>query len=178
MLTATYSLATLSAEQKNTRSILFKLQQHIKSILYDLHNLNRNCVENVLVKLEQFEEYCHRRKVEIYVIPAIRKVTHEADPILEELESLSFKAVGILRALREQLINAFEQGMIEVNKVCSSIEQYCGNLMKRLTKEEDELLPMARGLLPIEEWFNIASKLLSEEGSKKSLPPAIAQLPA
>ena len=178
MLTATYSLVTLTAEQKNTRSILFKLQQQIRTLLHDLHGVNRGCVENVLTKLEQFEEYCHRRKVEIYVIPAIRKVTHEADPIIAELESLSFKAVSILSSLREQLRQAFDQGVIEVNKVCSSIEQYCSNLLKRFAKEEEELLPIARGLLPIEEWFNIASKFLSEESNKKSLPPAIAQLPA
>jgi hemerythrin-like domain-containing protein len=112
------------------------------------------------------------------VIPAIRKTTHEADPILAELESLSSKAVNILHSLREELCHAFDRGMIEVNKVYQSIEQYCNNLLKRLNKEEEELLPIARGLLPIEEWFNIAANFLSEESNRKSLAPAVARLPA
>lgn len=167
MLTATYSLVAISAEQKNARSILSKLQQHIHNILHDLQGINRSCIESALVKLEQFEEYCHQRKVEIYVIPAIRKTTREADPILAELESLSSKSMSILQSLHEQLRLVFDQGILEINKLCSSMEMYCHNLLKRLAKEEEELFPIVRGLLPIEEWFHIASKFLSDDAKAK-----------
>jgi len=172
MLTATYSLVALSAEQKNARSMLSRLHGHIHDILQDLQSINRACVENALSRLEQFEEYCHRRKVEAYVIPAIRKSTHEADPILAELESLSSRSMRILRSLHEQLRSTFDRGLGDVRKVCVDMDQYCHNLRERFVKEEEELFPIVRGLLPIETWFDIAAKFLSEDARQRHPAPA------
>lgn len=170
MLTATYSLIALSAEQKNARSMLSKLHRQIQAILQDLQSINQAGVENALGRLEQFEEYCHKRKVETYVIPAIRKTTHEADPILAELESLSSRSVRILRSLHEQVRSAFGRGMGDIRKFFADMDQYCRNLRERFAKEEEELFPIVRGLLPIEEWFDIAAKFLSEEDEKHRHP--------
>lgn len=178
MLTATYSMVALSTEQRKARSILAQLQEHIHGIVRDLQSVNRACVESALLKLEQFETYCHQRKVEMYVIPAIRKTTHEADPILAELESLSSTGMHILRSVQQQMRAAFDQGFFEVRKLCIAMEQYCNNLWKRFKKEEEELLPIVRGLLPIDEWFNIAAKFLSDDAkdkrSKVALPTPVA----
>jgi hemerythrin-like domain-containing protein len=163
MLTATYSLVALSVEQKNARSMLSRLHAQIQGILQDLHSINRACLESALSKLEQFEEYCHKRKMETYVIPAIRKSTRKADPILAELETLSSRSMGILRALHEQWLNAFDQGMAGVKKICSGMEMYCHHLHERFAKEEEKLFPMVIGLLPNEQWFDIAAKFLHED---------------
>ena len=168
MLTATYSLVAISAEQKTARTILSGLQRQIQGILRDLHSVNRSCIESALHKLEQFEDFCHRRKVEAYVIPTVRKLTHEADALIAELESLSTSAVSILRSLKEQLRVACQQGVAELNKLCSAMEMYCANLMKRFAKEEEELLPLVQGTLPGEAWFDIAAKFLSDEANKKT----------
>jgi hemerythrin-like domain-containing protein len=173
MLTTTYSLATLSVEQKNARSILAKLQQHIRAIWQDLQGVNHACIASTLIRLEQFEEYCHRRKVEAYLIPAIRKNTHEADGILAELESLSSSAVRILQSMQEQLKRAYEHGVQELNKLGSAMDLYCNNLLTRLTREEEELFPLVRELLPTEEWFQIAARFLSEDAGKRRVAPAL-----
>jgi len=178
MLTATYSLVAISAEQKNARCMLSRLHAQIQNILHDFHSINRTCVEGALHKLEQFEEYCHKRKVETYVIPAIRKSTHEADPILAELESLSSRCVHILHSLHEQLRSAFDKGLAEVRRVCSAMEMVCRNLLKRFAKEEEELFPIVRGLLPIEEWFDIAAKFLSDDKKGRHHAAASASAPA
>jgi hemerythrin-like domain-containing protein len=167
MLTATYSLVALSAEQKNARSILCKLQMHIQNILHDLQSINQTCVENALIKLEQLEQYCQTRKFEMYVIPAIRRTTREADPILAELDSLSLRGMLLLRDTHARLNQAFNQGLSEVKKVCTAMDLYCRNLLKRFAKEEEELLPIIRGLLPVDEWFNIAAKFLSDDAKSK-----------
>jgi hemerythrin-like domain-containing protein len=174
MLTATYSLVAMSAEQKNARSILAKLQQHIHAIFQDLQGLNKSCIESALSKLQQFEEYCHRRKVEIYLIPAIRKATHDADGILLELEHLSKAAVDTLHSLQEQFHRALDQGVLEIQQVRQAAELYFHNLLKRLAKEEDELFPLVRHLLPIEQWFEIAAKLLSEDSRGKPNPSLLS----
>lgn len=172
MLTATYSLVALSAEQNNARSMLSRLHHQIQSSLQDLHSFNRASVEAVLKKLEKFEEYCHKRKVETYVIPALRKTTHKADPILAELDTLSSRSMRILRCLNEQLRSAFERGLVDVREICSNMELYCHNLRKRFAKEEEELFPIVRGALSIEEWFELAAKFLSDDEKNRQHPVA------
>ncbi|RJG01518.1 hypothetical protein [Noviherbaspirillum sedimenti] len=173
MLTATYSLVALSAEQKNTRSMLSRVHHQIQSILQDLHTINRASVEAALNKLEQFEAYCHKRKVETYVIPALRKTTRKADPILDELDSLSSRSMRILRSLHEQLCSAFERGLADVREICSTMELYCHNLRKRFAKEEEELFPIVRGTLSIEEWFDLAAKFLSDDEKNRHHPAIV-----
>lgn len=181
MLTATYSIVTISTEQNKTRRILHRLQQHIRNAWKGLQNIDLRCVESTFNHLMQFDRYCHSRKIEVYLIPALRRITHEADSLLAELEALSASGLNILRSLREQLGRAFEDGVIQVNEVCSSMEIYCNKLQKRLAKEEDELFPLARRLFSIDEWFSIAANFLSDDARERkqySASPPLTPVPA
>jgi hemerythrin-like domain-containing protein len=173
MLTATYSLVAISTEQKTARSILSTLQRHIRSCMKKLQELDLNKLKSAVDKLSQFDRYCHTRKVEMYVIPAVRGATDEVDSLLAELESISARCIDILRSAQEQLRQAFEQGIVKVNELCSSLEIYCDNLLKRLAKEEEELLPMVGRLLTADEWFPIAAQFLSDDADshKRHYPP-------
>jgi hemerythrin-like domain-containing protein len=173
MLTATYSLVALSVEQKNARNMLSRLHAQIRNILQNLHSINHACLESAITKLEQFEEYCRKRKVETYVIPAIRQSTRKADPILAELETLSSRSIGILRALHEQWRNAIEQGMAGVKNICSGMEMYCHHLYERFAKEEEQLFPVVISLLPNEQWFDIAAKFLHEDDEREKHRPHV-----
>jgi hemerythrin-like domain-containing protein len=163
MLTATYSLITISAEQRNSRSILSRLQEYIRICLkkiqaHDLINLRA-----AFEKIAQFDQYCHARKMELYVIPSIRGMTEEVDSLIEELESISARGIDILRSAQEKLRNVFEQGVSQLSELCRSMDVYCENLLQRLAKEEEELLPMVQRSLGNEGWFRIAEKLLTDD---------------
>ena len=170
MLTATYSIVAISTEQKNARSVLFKLQQYIRSCLKKLQEVDVTTVESALNKLTQFDQYCHARKVEMYVIPAVRGTTREVDSLLSELESISERCIDILRSVQRQLRQAFDQGLVKLNELCNALEIYCDNLFKRLKKEEEELMPMVGRLLTVDEWFPIAAKFLSDDAENKKRP--------
>lgn len=169
MLTATYSIVAISAEQKNARSILFRLQQYLHSCLEKFNGHDVGTVAAALDKLSQFDQYWHTRKMELYVIPAIRGATHEVDSLLEELESMSMRGMAILRSAQEKMRRAVEQGIDYVSEVYRSLEGYCENLSQRLAKEENELLPLVGRMLTSEQWFPIAAKLLSDDahGAKR-----------
>jgi hemerythrin-like domain-containing protein len=177
MLTATYSIVTISTEQNKTCRILHRLQQHIRNAWNGLKNIDLASIESAFNNLTQFDKYCRSRKVEVHLIPAIRRVTSEADSLLAELEALSVSGMNILRSLREQLGRAYNEGVIRVNEVCNSMELYCSKLQNRLAKEEDELFPLARRLFSIEEWFSIAEKFLSDDaggrGHNERFPPPL-----
>jgi hemerythrin-like domain-containing protein len=165
MLTATYSLVALSVEQQKACGTLSALRQYIKNSSRELKDADSTCLESAVDKLSEFDQYCHQRKVEVYVIPAIRKATREADCLLAELESLSAMGFSILRSVRDRLRMAFEQGAVKIEELCSSMELYCNNLYQRLVKEE-ELLQIAQRVISLEEWFAIAASFLSHDAAK------------
>lgn len=183
MLTATYSLVTISTEQSKVRRILVKLQQCIRNAWRNLKENNLSSIESAFNSLSQFDKYFRTRKVEVYLIPAVRRATSNADTFLEELESLSAVGMDILRSVREQLRRAAEGGGVRIGDICNSMELYCSQLLKRLAREEEELFALARRLFSVDEWFALAAKFLSEEqqsrASRQQLrqPPLFAPVP-
>jgi len=170
MLTATYSLVAIAAEQENARSRLDRLQQYIHSAWKSLQHIDFGFIENALNKLMQFDKYCRSRKIEMYLIPALRNATHEAESLADELDRLSATATSILRSIGEQLTAAFFSGRISFPEICQAMDLYCRKLAARLEREEQELLPLARIRLSTEEWFAIAAQFLSDEPTALAPP--------
>ncbi|HJW54744.1 MAG TPA: hemerythrin domain-containing protein [Burkholderiaceae bacterium] len=175
MLTATYSLVAISAEQKNAQTILRKLRQYIQACVKKLQEVDISKLETMFNKLTQFDQYCHARKVEVYLIPAIRGATHEVDSLLAELESMSARAITILKSVQDHLRQAWGQGVDKIQELYNAMEIYCDNLLTRLTREEQELLPILERLFSIDEWFAIAAKFLSDDADQKNrrAPPRL-----
>ncbi len=163
MLTVTYALVTISVEQKKTRGLLSVLQQQIQRHAQEPKPADRSRFDAILYQLVQFDEACRWRNVERYVIPALRKVSNEADQLIAELEELSSEAEGILRSIRGRTWIAFEQGVESISDLYNAMEQYCQNLCRRLTKEEEELFPIAQRVISGEEWFDIAAQFISHD---------------
>lgn len=168
MLTATYSIVTISTEQKNARTILSKLQQVVRNTWHTLKNLDLPSVQSALEKLKHFDRYCHSRKVELYVIPAVRGASREIDFLIAELEGLSLRGLHILKSLQQLLQKAFEKESVRMGDICESMELYCRNRVEMLAKEENELLPMVRRTLSGDAWFSIAAQFLSDENPNKN----------
>ena len=79
MLIVTYSLVTLSVEQEKTRHVLSTLQHRTQEYTTQPQRLDVAGLESVLNQLTQFDFACRQRNVELYLIPAIRRATQEAD---------------------------------------------------------------------------------------------------
>jgi hemerythrin-like domain-containing protein len=163
MLTATYSLVTISAEQKNIRNLLYRLRLYIDSCLKSLEEPDLGKIETALNKLTQFDRYCHARKIEMYLIPSVRGMAHEIDALVAELESMSVRAVELLKSAQEKLRQAVEQGVDKARDLFRAMQTYCDNLLKRFTREEEELLPLLEQRLPGDQWFSIAAQFLSDD---------------
>lgn len=168
MLTATYAILALSVEQKKTISIFSTLHQYFQSGSANLPGIDPNSLEAALSQIAEFDESCHRRRVNVYVIPAIQRATKAADSLLVELESLSSLGTHILRAARERLRQSLEQGFIQMRELCFAMERYCQSLLQRLAKEETELFPLAQRIITSEEWFSIGVSFLSIDAKIKN----------
>jgi hemerythrin-like domain-containing protein len=167
MLTATYALVAMSVEQTNIRSSLTALQKSIKNYLGGKQEADEVRVQFLLKKIARLHQHCQWRKIDMYLIPAIRKVTRKADQLLAELESLSLLGLSMLRAIRNRLARAITQRSVKWEDLSGAIELYCDTLLKKLEKEERELFSFARKEISHGEWFSIAEKFLLDDARKR-----------
>lgn len=161
MLTATYSFVALAAEQDSARGLLSRLHQYVQNAWHGLHGFD--ALEAALQKLMQFDKFCRQRKFELYVIPALRRLSGEAGRLLSELETLSARASELLRSVQALLAPRLERGASGLREGWHRLNQYCEVTRGLLEREERELLPLARRDLSVEDWFAIASQFLSTE---------------
>lgn len=165
MLTVTYSIVAMKVEHKKARWTFSSIQQYILNGIRNIKGASKTDFEHMLNRLSQFEKYYRERKIQIFLIPALRKLTREADPLLDEMESLSADSHSLLRSLRERLQEGLRQGRVLVEEVCSSLELCCSNFYRRLAREE-ELVQIAERLIPSEAWFGIAANFLSHDARR------------
>ncbi|MCE2858331.1 MAG: hypothetical protein LW731_00580 [Oxalobacteraceae bacterium] len=165
MLTVTYSIVALRVEHKKARWTFSSIQQYIMNGIRNIKGASKIDFENMLHQLSQFEQYYCERKIQVFLIPALRKLTHEADPLLDEIESLGAHSNSLLRSLGERIQEGLRQGRVLVEEVCSSLELCCSNFYRRLAREE-ELVRVAERLIPSDAWFGIAANFLSHDASR------------
>lgn len=178
MLTATYTLVALSVEQATVRMNLQSFQKYVRSTLMQQNSVTLSQLEYACETLNQIYQACHWRKIDMYLIPAIRDATERADQLLEELNHLNQLALESIRHLQEQY-GALADGRDEkAGKICESIENFCSAMLLRLEREELELFAVARRVIGGEAWFEIANKLMLHDKrqaeSRRNLPASAA----
>ena len=166
MLTATYSLVAISSEQQKARRVLARLRQSIAHLWKNLQEVDTAGIEAAIHKLLQFDRVVGERKMARYVIPAVKSATHEADALLEELDALSGFCGHLLQSLQQQTHLVLQQGRSKLKELRRAMELYCSNLHLRLTREEEELLPLVPRVLSGEEIFELGVQFLSDDGRR------------
>ncbi|MGZ3182277.1 MAG: hypothetical protein ACXU8N_07550 [Telluria sp.] len=188
MLTATYTIVAMSVEQANVRSSLNSFYQLVRGTFRHEDFLSPPQADYACEAMQRLYDAMCCRKVELYLIPALRRLTRVADRLLDELEQLRQAAAGTLAALVERLRTRPADGAEEVSAFCGDAEAFCGVLFARLDREEEQLFPLARVALPSEAWFAIAHQIMAREPGAAApahgpglegtgLPPADAMRP-
>lgn len=178
MLTATYSIIAIAAEQDKACHMLGRLQQQMETAWKGLQRLDFGMLDATFNRLMHFEHFCRSRKIERYLMPTLRRFGRDAEMLVSDLEILGSKATGILRVVGEQLSSAFDHGLVKAGELCNSMDLYCRHASIRLEREERELLPVARRLLTVEDWFGIAAQCLSETSGQWKRRQARTGLPS
>jgi hemerythrin-like domain-containing protein len=163
MLTATYSLVAIAAEQDRAQGMVARLQQYLQGAWQGLQNIDFAFLDHAVNRLFRLDDYCRLRKIEQHLVPLLRGASREADGLIAELDALSAKGAELVHGLREQFAFAFDLSRGAAGRLCHSMELYCDCLSARLKKEEEMLLPLARRLLSFEQWFALAEKFLPQQ---------------
>lgn len=162
MLTITYSLIAMAAEQERARGLLSQLQQCLQAAWRGLQAVDLAFLETAFSKLVRLEEYRRIRKLELHLTPTLRAAVREAEHLIAELDLLSGRCRDIVRHVGKQLAALRAFGMRNVNEPVQAMDTYCTCLFARFEKEETQLLPLAQRLLSVEEWFALATNFLGE----------------
>jgi hypothetical protein len=176
MLTATYTLVALSVEQTSMRVSLHAVQQLVQKSYARQSALTEGQADYVCDTLRRLYESCQGRKLDRFLLPALRRSGAEAEPLLCELDMLSRSAadaLGTACRLASGSIDA-EEG---VDAFCMAVERFCIALALRFDREESELFPIARAAIAGDAWFAVANQMLAydayrEEHRGRAPPPA------
>lgn len=161
MLTSTYTLVALSIEQTAVRAALQSLLDELHALPGDLTTLAAGRAAQLCASLRQVVDNCHWRKLDKFLVPALRRCTAAADGLLEELERLSEAARRALAAA-SACVGAAERA-VPRQPFCGAVEACVAALRQRLEREEHELFPLARGLVGSDAWFAVANQLLAHD---------------
>jgi hemerythrin-like domain-containing protein len=161
MLTSTYTLVALSVEQTTVRSALQSLARSLHALPDDGGTLAPGQAAELCAELRQVVDDCHWRKLDKFLIPALRRATCAADGLLRDLEQISRGAADSL-ASAEACVDAGTRG-VDREGFREAVERCIAALRCRLEREEHELFPLARSLVRGEAWFAIANQMLAHD---------------
>jgi hemerythrin-like domain-containing protein len=183
MLTATYTLVALSVEQSKVRVSLQSLQQLIDSNFVHQDALTPGQVGYACDAVKRMYESCHWRKLDMFLIPAIRSATAQADELLHSLDELARVATDAVGQIAIRLGATAVDTVSKVSQFCAAVEAFCSATLKRLELEEKKLFPVARSVISGEAWFSIANQMLAHDAYMHETRPAralpgFAQVPA
>ncbi|HEY8026716.1 MAG TPA: hypothetical protein VIF60_19410 [Burkholderiaceae bacterium] len=163
MLTLTYALVALSVEQKRVKTRLLELQQEVQIERQQRLRANQAHFELLVSQFIALDEACRLRSIELYVLPAIRAASSDADSMLADIDALTLMGRITLKTVRCRLRQAVNHGSFEMDYLCDSLQQYCQDMFKRLDLEETQILPLAQRVISSDEWFDIAARFISHD---------------
>lgn len=192
MLTATYTLVSLSVEQASIRVSLLAFQQYMHAQLRQQRQLSLAHLDYAGDWLNRLYQFGYWRKVDQYLVPAIRQATPHADGLLAELNRLNHAALDSINLVQRRAMVAIDssehQLEQQVEQLGAAIDGFCAALTARLEMEERELFALARRVIAGEAWFAIAYQFLAHDarmaenrrGKARVLPfvPPAAPAPA
>ncbi len=176
MLTATYILVSLSVEQASIRMSLLAFQKYMQVQLRQQSRLSLAQLQYTGDWLNRLYQGGYWRKVEMYLIPAIRQAAPHADGLLNELNGLNHAALESINVVQQRAGAALDHSELQAEQLCAAIDAFCAALLQRLEKEERELFALARKVIVGEAWFAIAYQFLAHDARAQEARRGKAQV--
>lgn len=166
MLTATYALVSLSVEQSSIRVSLLAFQQYMHAQLRQQRQHRQLSLAHLDYAgdwLNRLVQFGYWRKIDQYLVPAIRQATPHADGLLAELNRLNHAALDSVNLVQRRAMAAVDSSEQQLEQLGAAIDSFCAALTARLEMEERELFALARRVIAGEAWFAIAYQFLAHD---------------
>ena len=166
MLTSTFTLVALSVEQTAVRAGMQALAERLHAPPH-APGLAHGRAAQLCAGLRQVVDNCHWRKLDKFLVPALRRHASAFDVLLADLDALSREADVAMAAAQACVDAGDAAGRVERAAFCGAVERSLASLRRRLEREEHELFPLARGTVGNEAWFAIANQLMAHDAYTK-----------
>lgn len=163
MLTSTYTLVALKIEQAGIKTGLTEFQDYARTHYQGPEGLSMGQLDEACARLRRLYRSSTWRKVEIFLIPALRKATRDCDVLLAELGALTHQAYLAFDGFEARLRHAAADESLLSEQLREVVDAFCTALLTRLEREENELLPVARSVIQDDTWFAIANQSLTHD---------------
>ena len=172
MLTSTYTLVALSVEQSRARGEVQTLLERWRPSAWWGEPPGLRQYAQACDALRRVLEDCHWRKLDKFVLPALRRADAAAERLIAEFDALS-RAAFEARLTAEAAARDGDPGCL------AALERCCLLLLERLEREERQLMPLARVAISDEAWFAIANQMLAHDAHQsENRSPPVRKLPA
>jgi len=111
--------------------------------------------------IDAFPDKLHNPKENTYLFARLRSRTHEADPLIANLERQHVEVAEHARAL-QQALGHYEAGRPDgLELFAAAVEKFAEETWTHMNTEEKVLLPLAKKYLTAEDWVEIAEAFSS-----------------
>jgi hemerythrin-like domain-containing protein len=109
----------------------------------------------MLLYISDYPEKVHHPKEDHYLFAQLRKRTHEADAVLDELEAQHGKGDALVRALEHALTRYELLGRTAFPEFLALVESYAQFYFAHMRLEEEAIMPAAQRALTPEDWASV-----------------------
>ncbi|PHV49986.1 hypothetical protein CSQ91_01935 [Janthinobacterium sp. BJB301] len=169
-------MVSLSVEQASIRMSLLAFQKCMHVQLRHQRQLSLAQLQYAGDWLNRLYQGGYWRKVEMYLIPAIRQAAPHADGLLNEINGLNHAALESINVVQQRAGAAIDHSELQAEQLCAAIDAFCAALLQRLEKEERELFALARKVIVGEAWFAIAYQFLAHDARAQEARRGKAQV--
>ena len=148
-------LDALWNEHRSIAAVLHAMTQVVRDADARGGRADPKLLRAMLYYLDVFPERVHHPKEEQYLFPAIRRRTHAADHVLEALAREHAQGEKAMRSMEQALLRYEQGGAAEYKALREALTRFAANYREHMRKEEQEIMPIARGVLSAKDWAEL-----------------------
>ena len=117
----------------------------------------------ILDYIDAFPNRFHHPKEDEHLFRSLRRRSHEADAVLDELEAEHARGDGLVRDLRYLRSRCRVEGVTAVVPFVAAVEAYADFHWQHMRKEEDIVMPLAERTLTEADWQAVDAAFRANE---------------
>lgn len=151
----TRPLEQLYSEHRSLAAVLDAMSALVREVRDRGKRVDPQAFRAMLYYLDVFLEREHHQKEESVFFPRIRRRTHDADVVLDDLAREHQSGEHAIRDLEQAFLRYEERGDAEFKPFADAVGRYVQRYLQHIRKEEREVMPLARRVLTEQDWADI-----------------------
>ena len=145
----------IHTEHKALAAVLTSLQAYVDGLAEGKFEVDYTLLEMMVQYLTEVPDQVHHPKEDLYLFSALRRHSPELGKVLDDLEYEHRHIGGKWVALADALDHFRQAGPAGIAAFRAAVGIYFDFQWQHMSKEETQVLPQARTIIPTEEWAAI-----------------------